>query len=122
MDAASRRQMPTNTPLAGRQRELAFLCDYLTAAGRSKGGVVLVSGESGIGKTRLQVELAKQARDQGWAVLHGRAYDWEILPPYLPFIEALRTLGPFAHITNDRHLRARPPRHEPRSGEALGKE
>jgi DNA-binding CsgD family transcriptional regulator len=53
-------------------------------------GIVLVAGEPGIGKTRLLLELGSRAVDAGWVVLTGRAYDTEGMPPYLPFIEALR--------------------------------
>jgi DNA-binding CsgD family transcriptional regulator len=67
-----------------------MLLDHLTAAGQDEGGVVLVAGEPGVGKTRLLAELAAHAQDAGWQVLSGRAYDSEGMPPYLPFVEALR--------------------------------
>ncbi|MBI3964092.1 MAG: AAA family ATPase [Chloroflexi bacterium] len=76
--------------LVGRHRELATLLEHLEAAGSGQGGVVLVAGEPGIGKTRLVSELADRARAQSWLVLVGRSYESEGLPPYLPFIEALR--------------------------------
>jgi DNA-binding CsgD family transcriptional regulator len=63
---------------------------FLTAAARGEGGVALVAGEPGIGKTRLLTELAARARADGWTVLSGRAYDTEGMPPYLPLIEALQ--------------------------------
>jgi DNA-binding NarL/FixJ family response regulator/tetratricopeptide (TPR) repeat protein len=74
----------------GRQDELAMLQDRMDAAGRGAGSVVLVAGEPGMGKTRLLTELAERARASGWLVLTGRAYDTEGMPPYLPFVEALR--------------------------------
>jgi len=77
------------TPFVGRTRELRALLERLEAAGLGDGGVVLITGESGIGKTRLLRELATQA-PHGWRVLAGRAYESEGLPPYLPFVEALR--------------------------------
>ena len=78
------------TPLIGRRRELSTLLGWLAAAGRGQGGVALVAGEPGIGKTRLVSELAGRARHAGWQVLVGRAYESEGMPPYLPFTEALR--------------------------------
>jgi DNA-binding CsgD family transcriptional regulator/tetratricopeptide (TPR) repeat protein len=78
------------TPFVGRQHEVSVLLDHLTAAGRGDGGLVLVAGEPGIGKTRLLSELATRARATGWRVLLGRAYESEGMPPYLPFVEALR--------------------------------
>ena len=77
-------------PLIGRERELAFLHQQLGHARQGEGKVALVAGEPGIGKTRLLREAAGQAHDAGWTVLTGRAYESEGLPPYLPFVEALR--------------------------------
>ncbi|MGH2584417.1 MAG: ATP-binding protein, partial [Dehalococcoidia bacterium] len=77
------------TPLVGRQRERALLWERLRAAGRGEGGVTVVAGEPGIGKTRLLEEVAAQAKAAGWTVIGGRAYETEGLPPYLPFVEAL---------------------------------
>ena len=77
-------------PLVGRERDVAGLLSALTAAAEGRGGVVLVSGEAGIGKTRLLCELAQGAQRNGWRVLFGRAYEVEGRPPYLPVLEALR--------------------------------
>jgi ATP-dependent Clp protease ATP-binding subunit ClpA len=72
-----------NASFVGRQHELAVLGECLAAAARGEGGVALVVGEPGIGKTRLLSELADRARADGWTVLSGRAYDSEGMPPYL---------------------------------------
>jgi tetratricopeptide (TPR) repeat protein len=78
------------SPLVGREAELVTLGERLAAARAGAGGVALVGGEPGIGKTRLLLELAEQARAAGWLVLGGAAYDAEGMPPYLPFVEALQ--------------------------------
>jgi len=78
------------SPFVGRERELALLHDNLEAATRGERRVALISGEAGIGKTRLLGEFAESARHEGWSVLSGHAYDSEGMPPYLPFIEALQ--------------------------------
>ncbi len=78
------------TAFVGRQGELATLLQHLAAAGRGEGHLVLLAGEPGIGKTRLLHELAQRARAAGWQVLLGRADESEGMPPYLPFVEALR--------------------------------
>ncbi|HEY7295184.1 MAG TPA: AAA family ATPase, partial [Dehalococcoidia bacterium] len=75
--------------MIGRNRELDLLCHHLTAA-REGGAVALLSGEAGIGKTRLLTEFAGHARAGGWLLLSGRAHESEGAPPYLPLIEALR--------------------------------
>ena len=79
----------------GRTRELSTLAAQLDDAGRGQGGVVLVSGEPGIGKSRLLSEFAQRAQKSGWLVLTGHAYDTEGMPPYLAFAEALQD-----HILN----------------------
>lgn len=91
------------TLFVGRQRELTMLDECLAAAARGEGGVALVAGEPGIGKTRLLAELAERARADGWTVLTGRASDTEGMPPYLPFIEALR---PYVRACPPERLRA----------------
>ena len=51
--------------------------------------LVLVTGEPGIGKTRLLAELARRAHADGGTVLAGRSPE-ETVVPYQPFLEALR--------------------------------
>ncbi|HEY7208578.1 MAG TPA: AAA family ATPase [Gaiellaceae bacterium] len=78
----------------GRVRELEELERALDGTAAGSGTTVLVSGEAGIGKTRLASELAARARDAGFEVLVGRSIDLvgtEL--PYQPFVEALRPLG-----------------------------
>jgi tetratricopeptide (TPR) repeat protein/DNA-binding CsgD family transcriptional regulator len=86
---SAKRLATTRESFIGRQRELAFLEDRLVAAGRGEGGVIFISGEPGIGKSRLLAELASRARDDGWLVLNGSAYETEGVPPYVPFAEAI---------------------------------
>ena len=56
---------------------------------RGEGRFVLLSGEAGIGKTRLATELAHRARKLGYDVLWGSCADAELALPYLPVVEAL---------------------------------
>ncbi|UCH09124.1 MAG: AAA family ATPase [Fidelibacterota bacterium] len=59
-----------------------------------QGGLALVSGEAGVGKTRLVEESANRLRWQGIRVLWGRCYEFERVLPYQPIAEALRTILP----------------------------
>jgi DNA-binding SARP family transcriptional activator len=75
-------------PLVGREAELASIATVAAGlAGRRH--VVLVSGDAGIGKTRLLAEAAARLHADGWPVLYGRA-DQDSPVPYQPFVEALR--------------------------------
>src|SRR5215471_14443871 len=79
---------PTPPPLlVGRERELAILDERLTALRGGRGGLVLISGEAGIGKTALADRLARAARDTGVQVFIGHCYDRSETPPYGPWIE-----------------------------------
>ncbi len=78
-------------PLIGRERELNALATRLQAAGEGEGGVVLIAGEPGIGKTALSEQLCAYATHHGARVLRGHCYEEGSLSlPYLPFVESLR--------------------------------
>jgi len=77
--------------MVGRDKELGQLKELLHAAIDGKGNTVLVSGEAGIGKTRLVKELEAYAESLGVKVLEGRCL-YECPTPFLPFREALRSI------------------------------
>jgi len=67
-----------STSFVGREPEIALLRGMLDDADSGAGGVAVVSGEAGIGKSRLVSEAATSARDRGHRVLAG----------YFPAIES----------------------------------
>ena len=75
--------------LVGRQEQISELEDALLSANRGDGQFVLLSGEAGIGKTRLAHELERRARKLGCDVLWGSCSEAELPLPYLPFVEAI---------------------------------
>src|SRR6266508_3575202 len=75
--------------LVGRQAELSQLEDALLSVNRGEGRFVLLTGEAGIGKTRLATELSKRARKLGCDVLWGGCSEAELALPYLAFVEAV---------------------------------
>lgn len=79
-------------PIAGRDEELRWLEASLSGATIGEGRVVLLSGEAGIGKTRLAQELLARARKRGFTVLQARAYPME---GGLSYALILSALGPF---------------------------
>ena len=82
-------------PLAGRPSELHRLSTEVLRPSTRPCRVLAVSGEAGIGKTRLAAEVAVRAHTAGCEVLHGRAQR-DAVTPYQPFIEALRQ-----HLAHD---------------------
>ena len=85
-------------PFLGRERELAALQALLKQAMAGQGGLILVSGESGIGKTRLIREFLRlsTAAPAGQALplrsLAGRCYESEARVPYAVWADALQPL------------------------------
>ena len=65
--------MPTSRSpvLVGRRAELATAFGLVDAAARGQGGALLVTGEAGIGKSRLADELRGRAAAAGMTVLSG---------------------------------------------------
>src|SRR5262249_36996265 len=75
----------------GRDRELGELRDGLHAAIAGRGLLYLVSGEPGIGKTRLTDELGAIARASGARVLWGRCWEGGGAPAYWPWLQMIRS-------------------------------
>ena len=75
--------------LVGRDAEISLLEDALLATLRGDGGVVIVGGEAGMGKTRLVSDLVTRARRRGSVVMSGACSEAELSLPYLPFLEAI---------------------------------
>src|SRR3954454_2946152 len=73
----------------GRTDALARLRARYERAAAGQRQVVLVSGEPGIGKSRLATELAREAHALGATVLYGRNAA-ESLVPYQPFVTAVQ--------------------------------
>ncbi|WP_318836480.1 helix-turn-helix transcriptional regulator [Actinomadura rudentiformis] len=77
--------------LIGRRTELGELTGALDRAAAGQAGVVLITGDAGVGKSRLVAELAATARDRGAAVLIGLCAELGEGMPYLPLTDALWT-------------------------------
>ncbi|MEW5985905.1 MAG: AAA family ATPase [Chloroflexota bacterium] len=82
-------EMEPGATLAGRQAEMDKLRTALTMARRGQGSVILISGDSGMGKTRLAYEALREAAASGMVTLTGAAYEQEGQITFQPFIEAI---------------------------------
>lgn len=75
--------------LIDRGAELGALGAALDAAAECRGGTVFVTGDAGVGKSRLAREAVSLASRQGLRVLGGRAAESAVPVPYRPVTEAL---------------------------------
>jgi DNA-binding CsgD family transcriptional regulator/tetratricopeptide (TPR) repeat protein len=89
--------------LIGRHEELSRLTTLWQRARRGRLVVALVTGEAGIGKSRLVAELAVTAHAGGGRVLWGACFDGA-QAPYQPFVQAI---GADAALLSDDERRRR---------------
>ncbi len=82
------RSRPPST-MVGRVRELASLSSGLDDATSRRGRLFLISGEPGVGKTRLADEAAAAADARRMAILAGHCSEHDEAVAYLPFVEIL---------------------------------
>lgn len=95
--AAHQRPVPAETeapPMRGRRRERERIERRVAdqCAGKPS-PAVLMTGEPGIGKTRLLTDLKARIRAAGGEVLAGRAFEVEQGRPYAAWVEVLRSIG-----------------------------
>ena len=76
----------------GRERELAELRAALEHANAGHGRLFLLSGEPGIGKTRLAEEIAREAATRGMRAVWGRSWEGGGAPAYWPLVQILRSM------------------------------
>ncbi len=78
------------TPFIGREQELSVLVDHLEQTRKGRGKVVFISGEAGIGKSRLLLEFRKSIADEHVSWLKGSCNSFGKNIPYLPVIEIVK--------------------------------
>ena len=79
---------PVSSPvLIGRQVEVASLHALINQARKGHGQMVLLSGEAGIGKSRLAAEVKTQAQAHGFLVLQGNCFPTDRSTPYAPLLD-----------------------------------
>jgi tetratricopeptide (TPR) repeat protein len=84
---------PVHLPLIGRDRELALLRRVLDTGAAGRGGLAVVTGEAGIGKSRLAAEVAEQARAAGFRVGWGSCWADGGAPPLWPWQDVLAAVA-----------------------------
>jgi predicted ATPase len=92
--------MVTMTPavtLVGRESELAMLAGLVKQVAQGRGGVVLIEGEPGIGKSALVRAAVAEAPGAGCQVFWGAGDELGQELPLLPFLDGLRVREPSAN-------------------------
>lgn len=98
-------------PIRGRADELKVICSLIAAVARGRGGVLVIEGPPGIGKSRLLTEVLAQAEKAGVRPLFGEAFEYQQTVPFFSLFmatlradppvgdaEALRRLGGSADL------------------------
>jgi TOMM system kinase/cyclase fusion protein len=86
-----------SVPLIGRDREMQLLRRHARMASEGHGQSVLVTGDPGMGKSRLVTELGRELRSDAWCLLYGRCLPESRHGALQPVVELLRrhfALGP----------------------------
>ncbi len=74
----------------GRDKEFGLLLDGIEQARNGQGNIIFITGEAGVGKTRLAYELLKQKKELNFEFLSGQCIYREGVDPYLPFIDMFK--------------------------------
>ena len=77
-------------PFVGRHHELSVLEAHLDQVRHGRGHVVVVSGEAGIGKSRLLLEFRRGARAGDATWLEGHCISYGRSTPYLPIVDLIK--------------------------------
>src|SRR5579859_1707142 len=78
--------------LIGREADLTAFRSLTNRAKNGEGQVALLSGEAGVGKSRLVSEIKAYAAAQGFLLLQGNCFPTDLSYPYAPLLDLLRAL------------------------------
>jgi predicted ATPase/DNA-binding winged helix-turn-helix (wHTH) protein len=88
-------ESPVSPPFVGRGKEIDQFTRLLKQMAARQGHIVLISGESGIGKSRLVQETSVLALRHGFHLLSAHCYQVEQTMPYQPLIDLVRQVMAF---------------------------
>ncbi|HVM95913.1 MAG TPA: ATP-binding protein, partial [Candidatus Acidoferrales bacterium] len=111
---------PCSSTFVGRAREIELLDHALVAARRGRGSLFVVTGEPGIGKTRLATEFEERCDERGALAIWGRCWEAGGAPAFWPWTQIMRACfrlapqvtGPFGLKDQLEVLLAEGPHHD----------
>jgi AAA ATPase domain len=96
-------------PLRGRADELQAITALVDGIADGRGGVAVIEGPPGIGKSRLVIELMALARQRGVRTLFGEAFEYQRAVPFFPLFTATVHADPPSVTQRRCACSARPP-------------
>jgi predicted ATPase len=114
-------------PIRGRADELRVVGELIAAVAQGRGGVLVIEGPPGIGKSRLLTEVFALAEKAGVRALFGEAFEYQQTVPFFSlFMATLRAdppvpARPGTWVTRDRNDRAAQSGHPIRGGTTVGR-
>jgi class 3 adenylate cyclase/tetratricopeptide (TPR) repeat protein len=91
-----------STVLIARDKEISQVLAAADEVAKGNGRLLLISGEPGVGKTRLAQEAILSIRNRQFLVAAGRCYERQKSVPFYPFIDVLSSL----YVSSPRPIRA----------------
>jgi DNA-binding CsgD family transcriptional regulator len=92
-------------PIRGRERELEVIGALIAALVEGRGGVLVIEGPPGIGKSRLLTEVLALAEKAGIRALFGEAFEYQQAVPFFSlFMATLRADPPVGDVEALRRL------------------
>jgi DNA-binding SARP family transcriptional activator len=104
-------------PIVVRAAQLDRFAVRVSRARQGRGGVVVLVGEPGVGKTTLAEQAADSAADVGSAVIWTRCLDPAAAPAYWPWVQVLRGLPP-GSVVDEARFRLEGRAEQPSAGKA----
>ena len=95
------------TPFVGRTQEMSVLKGYFEQAKRGRGQVVFITGEAGLGKSRLLHEFRRSVLDEPLTWLEGHCISYGKRIPYLPIADLIKRHFGIEETDNEEQIIAR---------------
>lgn len=83
-------RVSSRIPFLGRSAEITRMCEVLDRTTHGESRILAITGDAGIGKSRLVIHLSAAAATLGLCVLHGRFVEEDVAFPFQSFCEVIQ--------------------------------